>query len=211
MDKILSPQIRFVFKLQTYDFGLNLIKDHDTRLRKSSMSLSRNIDKWTVTMPGCTMYICILLWLVTDTRFWLAIYETHPNITSDSLHKDPHLRDTGNIPLPAPPPRPLPILVLLSSLVNSEQSVPGIGCQILESHNWPSARWTNSPSHPSSVNPLQRGAGNCLLAKGHKRESKLHEFYLMWNIGSSSHLICCSSTICQTKGVVSWMTVTCWR
>ena len=112
VDKILSPQIRFVFKLQTYDFGLNLIKDHDTRLRKSSMSLSRNIDKWTVTMPGCTMYICILLWLVTDTRFWLAIYETHPNITSDSLHKDPHLRDTGNIPLPAPPPRPLPILVL---------------------------------------------------------------------------------------------------
>ena len=30
VDKILSPQIRFVFKLQTYDFGLNLIKDHDT-------------------------------------------------------------------------------------------------------------------------------------------------------------------------------------
>ena len=107
-------------------------------------------------------------------------------------------------------------LLLTPSLVTSEPSVPGTGCQIIESHNWlqiplNSLSWTNPPSHLSLLSRKEQE-----LVWPKDLNVKVNSINLTYNVSYRIQLpfdmfFFYHTTMCQTPGVVSWMTATCWR
>ena len=136
------------FLVHKLDLSLNILRDlcnvgvyswPNPWLRKSSRSLSRNIDKLAVTVPGRFILFPKFPWLVTDTCFWRA--NKYP-VKQEIINC---LKSRRIIPRPREHSQHITITTLPQISRKKTWSLCDLGaepidsdakCQIFESHKW---------------------------------------------------------------------------